>query len=61
VNFGFWFKALNYYEKAFMLDTQDSQILMELDSLYKKLNRSTTERLSFLTKNEHLAEQRNDL
>lgn len=44
-----------------MLDTQDSQILMELDSLYKKLNRSTTERLSFLTKNEHLAEQRNDL
>ncbi len=39
-------KALLELETAFKLDTTDSRVLMELDQLYKKLNRSHSERLA---------------
>ena len=45
--------ALNCYEKAFSLDPSDARILMELDQLYKRLNRKPENRLKFL--NEHLS------
>lgn len=54
-------KALMYYEKAFSLNTKDLRVLMELDSLYKKLNRSPESRLKFLNKHKKAAEQRDDL
>ena len=41
-------KALEYFEKAFALDTSDARILMELDQLYKRLNKPAVERLEFL-------------
>ncbi len=41
-------KALQYFEKAFALNTNDARILMELDQLYKRLNKSAVERLEFL-------------
>jgi tetratricopeptide (TPR) repeat protein len=41
-------KALQYFEKAFALDTNDARILMELDQLYKRLNKPAIERLQFL-------------
>ncbi|MBC7418526.1 MAG: tetratricopeptide repeat protein, partial [Pedobacter sp.] len=40
--------ALKSYETAFALDPKDARVLMELDSLYKKLNKSLEERLEFL-------------
>ena len=40
-------EALRSMEKAFSLDTSDARVLMELDQLYKRLNRSHTERLGF--------------
>jgi tetratricopeptide (TPR) repeat protein len=54
-------KALHYYEKAFALDITDARILMELDQLYKRLNKTPQERSRFL--NEHLetALQRDDI
>lgn len=54
-------KALLNYEKAFSLDTKDSRILMELDSLYKKLNKSASYRLDFLNKHLFVALERDDL
>lgn len=54
-------KALMHYEKAFALNKQDARVLMELDSLYKKLNRDPQERLDFLTKHKDIATQRDDL
>lgn len=54
-------KALEAMEKAFALDTTDSRILMELDQLYKKLQRPHTERLAFLQKYPDLVERRDDL
>jgi len=41
-------EALEYMEKAFHLDETDSRILMELDQLYKRLQRPHQERLDFL-------------
>jgi len=54
-------KALACYEKAFALDTSDARVLMELDQLYKRLNKEVAERLQFLEKQLPVVEQRDDL
>ncbi len=54
-------KALQAMEKAFLLDTTDARILMELDQLYKRLNRDHAERLHLLNTHLPLVEQRDDL
>lgn len=54
-------EALQLLEKAFSLDPADSRVLMELDQLYKKLNRAPAERLKFLEERMELVEQRDDL
>jgi tetratricopeptide (TPR) repeat protein len=54
-------KALVNYEKAFSLNSRDNRVLMELDSLYKKLNKSPQFRLDFLTQNLEEANKRDDL
>jgi tetratricopeptide (TPR) repeat protein len=54
-------KALSSLEKAFSLDLQDSRILMELDQLYKRLNRDLVFRLAFLEKHLELVIQRDDV
>jgi tetratricopeptide (TPR) repeat protein len=54
-------KAVHYLEKAFLLDTTDSRILMELDQLYKRLCRPHAERFAFLEKHFGLVEQRDDV
>ena len=54
-------KALKALEKAFSLDTTDARVLMELDQLYKKLNRDPTERLALLEKYDTATEGRDDL
>lgn len=53
--------AVSMYEKAFDLDTSDARVLMELDQLYKRLNKEPKERLAFLEKNLSVVEQRDDL
>ena len=50
-------KALECMERAFALDTTDSRILMELDQLYKKMQRPHAERLAFLQKYPELIAQ----
>jgi tetratricopeptide repeat protein len=54
-------EAVRLLEKAFALDTTDARILMELDQLYKRLNRPHTERLAFLDKYKDVAFSRDDL
>ena len=54
-------KALECMEKAFSLDESDSRILMELDQLYKKLQKPHSERLAFLQKYPELIALRDDL
>jgi Tetratricopeptide repeat. len=54
-------KALEYYEKAFTLDNSDARILMELDQLYKRLNKDVQERLQFLEQHLEVVKQRDDL
>lgn len=54
-------KALASLEKAFSLDLDDSRILMELDQLYKRLNRDLVFRLAFLEKHLELVIQRDDV
>lgn len=54
-------QAVALLEKAFALDPTDARILMELDQLYKRLNRPHTERLSFLDSNKEVAFTRDDL
>ena len=54
-------KALIAYEKAFSLNSSDARVLMELDQLYKRLNKEPKERLAFLEKNLDVVEQRDDL
>jgi len=54
-------KALQSLEKAFSLDTSDARILMELDQLYKNLNKEHGERLDILEKHPALVRQRDDL
>ncbi len=54
-------RAVEMLEKAFSLNNSDARILMELDQLYKRINRHDTQRLSFLEKHIHLVKQRDDL
>lgn len=54
-------KALHCFEKAFQLDKSDVRVLMDLDHLYKRLNRKPQERLAFLEENLQTAIQRDDL
>ena len=54
-------KALEYMEKAFSLDTTDSRMLMELDQLYRRMQKPHQERLENLQKYPELIEQRDDL
>jgi tetratricopeptide (TPR) repeat protein len=53
--------AVSMYERAFDLDPSDARVLMELDQLYKRLNREPKERLCFLEKHLGVVEQRDDL
>lgn len=53
-------KAVTFLEKAFSLDP-NSRILMELDQLYKRLNKSNEYRLKLLQKNFNLVKERDDL
>lgn len=48
-------------EKAFRLDETDARILMELDQLYKRMQRPHAERLAFLQQYPALIAQRDDL
>lgn len=54
-------RAINELEKAFYLDTSDARVLMELDQLYKKLNRSHSDRLSLLENHLNSVDYRDDL
>ena len=54
-------EALEYMEKAFHLDEDDERILMELDQLYKRLQKPHAERLAFLQQYPKLVERRDDL
>jgi tetratricopeptide (TPR) repeat protein len=54
-------RALQSMEKAFSLDPSDARVLMELDQLYKRLNKPHAERLTFLEEYLPLVEFRDDL
>lgn len=54
-------RAVASLEKAFSLDTADARVLMELDQLYKKINRPHAERLALLSSHFELVAQRDDL
>ena len=54
-------EALEYMERAFHLDETDSRVLMELDQLYKRLQKPHQERLDFLQKYPQLIAKRDDL
>jgi tetratricopeptide (TPR) repeat protein len=54
-------KALASMEKAFSLDKTDARVLMELDQLYKRLNKDHQERLHLLEEHVSLVNQRDDL
>ena len=54
-------EALVYMEKAFALDTTDARMLMELDQLYKRLQKPHEQRLAFLQKYPQLIQRRDDL
>lgn len=54
-------QAVELLEKAFMLDTSDARILMELDQLYKRLNHPHTERFDFLEQHKESTWKRDDL
>jgi len=54
-------EALEYMERAFHLDENDERILMELDQLYKRLQKPHEERLAFLQRYPQLVQRRDDL
>lgn len=54
-------RALAYFEKAFALDTSDARVLMELDQLYKRLNKAPEERLALLEEHLPVVLSRDDL
>jgi tetratricopeptide (TPR) repeat protein len=54
-------KALASLEKAFELDATDARVLMELDQLYKQINKPHQQRLELLEKHIALTEDRDDL
>lgn len=53
--------AVECMERAFQLDTTDARILMELDQLYKRMQRPHAERLAFLQQYPELVNSRDDL
>ena len=53
--------AVAYMERAFHLDENDERVLMELDQLYKRLQRPHAERLAFLQQYPALIQRRDDL
>ncbi len=53
--------TLEYMERAYALDEQDARIFMELDQLYKKLERPCEERLAMYESRSELILQRDDL
>ncbi len=54
-------EAVAYMEKAFYLDETDARVLMELDQLYKRMQKPHQERLDFLQKYPQMIAQRDDL
>ena len=54
-------EALAYMERAFSLDKKDARVLMELDQLYKRLQKPHQKRLNFLQQYPKLIQQRDDL
>ena len=54
-------EAVEYMERAFHLDENDERVLMELDQLYKRLQRPHAERLAFLQQYPELILRRDDL
>lgn len=54
-------EALKQMEQAFAQDSTDARLLMELDQLYKRLNRTYQQRLQLLEKHMPLVNQRDDL
>lgn len=54
-------EALEYMEKAFALDTTDARILMELDQLYRRMQKPHQQRLDHLQQYPELIRQRDDL
>jgi tetratricopeptide (TPR) repeat protein len=53
-------KALTYFERAFNMDKTDARILMELDQLYKRLNKAPADRLQLLEDNLTTTLERDD-
>jgi len=53
--------AVEYMERAFHLDETDARMLMELDQLYKRLQKPHQERLDFLQRYPQLTARRDDL
>lgn len=53
--------AVALLEKAYALDSSDARILMELDQLYKRLNRPHEARIAFLDSHRAQVEERDDL
>ena len=54
-------KALAAMEQAFILDRSDARVLMELDQLYKVVNKPVEQRLNLLEENSHIVDDRDDL
>ncbi|MBC7400260.1 MAG: DUF5107 domain-containing protein [Mucilaginibacter sp.] len=54
-------KALAYFERAFELDKTDARVLMELDQLYKCLNKAPADRLQLLEDNLATTLERDDI
>ncbi|WP_256004342.1 DUF5107 domain-containing protein [Pedobacter deserti] len=54
-------RALQCFERAFALDPSDARVLMELDQLYKRLNRSAGQRRIFMEKNLDVVFERDDM
>lgn len=54
-------EAVRLLEKAFSLDRKDARILMELDQLYKRLNRPHGDRFALLDQYKEIAFTRDDL
>lgn len=53
--------AVSYFEKAYQLNPHDARILMELDQLYKRLNKKPEERLVLLEQKLEVTLSRDDL
>lgn len=54
-------EAVQLLERAYALDENDARVLMELDQLYKRLNRPHAERLAFLNRHMEILCKRDDL